>query len=100
MGGIFSAHIGYEWGVATALSLGNFKNIGITAKDLQRIETEGYAPYFLESVREIDTLKTYQEFMKTGWSAYLGAVTRRKLAPLIMKNVCLAWYAASKGITK
>ena len=41
MGGIFSAHIGYEWGVATALSLGNFKNIGITAKDLQRIETEG-----------------------------------------------------------
>ena len=100
MGGVFSAHVGYEWGVSTALAIGKFKDIGIQQSDLDRIEKEGYIPYFLESVKAIDELGTYQEYMKTGWSAYLGNVTRRKLAPLLMRNVCLAWYAASKGITK
>lgn len=99
-GGVFSAHVGYEWGVSTALAIGSFKDIGITDKELKRIEKEGYIPYFLESVKAIDDLGTYQEYVKTGWSAYLGNVTRRKLAPIIMRNVSLAWYAASKGITK
>ncbi len=98
--GVFSAHVGYEWGVASAIAIGGFRNILIREEDLKRIEKEGYIPFFLESVKTIDALGTYQEFMKTGWSAYLGHVTRRKLAPLIMKNVVLAWYAASKGITE
>lgn len=99
-GGVFSAHVGYEWGVSSAIAVGSFKNVGITKSDLDRIEKEGYIPYFLESIKAIDNLKTYQEYVKTGWSAYLGGVTRRKLAPLIMKNVCLAWYAASKGMSE
>lgn len=99
-GGVFSAHISYELGVSSAIAMGSFKDIGITKQDLRRIEKEGYVTYFLESVKEIDDLQTYQEFMKTGWSSYLGNVTRRKLAPIIMKNVCLAWYAAAKGITE
>lgn len=99
-GGVFSAHVGYEWGVSTAIALGNFRDIGITKKDMDRIEKEGYIPYFLESVKAIDDLGTYQEYVKTGWSTYLGNVTRKKLAPIIMRNVCLAWYAASKGISK
>lgn len=99
-GGVFSAHVGYEWGVSTAIAIGKFKNIGLRQQDLARIEEEGYVPYFLESVKAIDELKTYQEYMKTGWSTYLANITRRKLAPIIMRNVCLAWYAASKGITK
>lgn len=100
MGGVFSAHIGFEWGVSTAIAIGSFKDIGITDSLLHRIEEEGYTEYFLESVREIHALQTYEEYMKTGWSTYLGNITRRKLAPIIMRNVCLAWYAASKGITK
>lgn len=100
VGGIFTAHFGYEWGVSSTIAFGSFKDIGIREKDLKRVEAEGYIPYFLESIKAVDELKTYQEYMKTGWSTYLGNVTRRKLAPIIMKNVCLAWYAASKGITK
>lgn len=99
-GGVFSAHVGYEWGVSMAIATGSFNDIGITHDLLERIEKEGYIPYFLESVKAIDELGTYQEYVKTGWSAYLGSVTRRKLAPTIMRNVCLAWYAASIGVTK
>lgn len=98
--GVFTAHFLYEWGVSTAIAVGKFKNIHLREKDLRRIEQEGYIPYFLESVKAVDDLGTYQEFMRTGWSVYLGNITRKKLAPILMRNVCLAWYAASKGIVE
>lgn len=97
--GVFTTHFLYEWGVSSAIAVGNFKEIGLKKADFQRIEEEGYIPYFLESVKAVDELKTYQEFAKTGWSTYLANITRKKLAPILMRNVCLAWYAASKGIT-
>ncbi|MFZ1249875.1 MAG: hypothetical protein WAR37_00270 [Candidatus Microsaccharimonas sp.] len=99
-GGVFTAHFLYEWGVASSIAVGKFKKIGLRDKDIKRIEQEGYIPYFLKSVKLVDELNTYQEFVKTGWSAYLGAITRRRLAPILMRNVTLAWYAASKGITE
>jgi hypothetical protein len=95
--GLFTAHFSYEWGVASSMTIGNFDDIGITEKDLARIRREGYAPFFMESIKAIDALHSYEEFLRTGWSVRLGNITRNTLAPLIMKNVCLAWYAAQKG---
>jgi hypothetical protein len=95
--GIFSAHLFYEMGVASSLTIATFNNIGITDADLKRIEQEGYIPFFMESIQEIDSMGTYQEFIKTGWSVHLANISRKQLVPLIMKNVCLAWYAAQKG---
>jgi len=97
-GGVFTAHYGYEWGFSATIALGSFKDIHLTTKDLERVKREGYIPYFLESIKKIDDLNTYQEYVRTGWSTYLGNVTRRTLAPLIMKNVVLAWYAATQDI--
>lgn len=99
-GGTFTAHYGYEWGFSSAIAIGSFRDIGITDEDIQRIELEGFLAYFLQSVKEVDDMGTYQEYVKTGWSAYLGGVARKQLAPLIMKNVVLAWYAAEKGIIR
>lgn len=93
--GVFSAHWSFEWGIASAITISNFKSIGVTEKDYQRVEKEGIVPLFLESVREVDGLGMYEEFVRTGWSMYLGHASRKKLVPLIMKNVCLAWYLAS-----
>lgn len=99
-GGVFTAHFGYEWGFSSAIAIGNFKDIGITEADYRRIDAEGFIPLYLESIKIVDELGTYQEYVKTGWSAYLGGVARKQLAPLIMRNVVLAWYAASKDSTK
>ena len=99
-GGAFTAHWGYEWGFASAIAIGGFKDIGLSNRDFARIDKEGFIPYFIESVRAVDELGTYQEYMKTDWSTHLGHVARKRLAPLIMRNVVLAWYAASKGIVK
>lgn len=95
--GIFSAHLFYEMGVASSLTVATFKDIGITAEDLARVEREGYIPLFMESIKAIDAMGTYQEFAKTGWSVHLANISRKRLVPLIIKNVCLAWYAAEKG---
>jgi hypothetical protein len=95
--GVFSAHLFYEMGVASSLTVATFSDIGITDADLERMDTEGYIPYFMESIKEIDSMGTYQEFVTTGWSVHLANISRKKLMPLIMKNVCLAWYSAHKG---
>lgn len=96
--GVFTSHFLYEWGVSASIAVGKFGDIGLKKGDFERVEKEGYLPYFLESMKAIDDLNTYQDFVKTGWSAYLARVTRKELAPTIMRNVCLAWYAACKGI--
>lgn len=96
-GGVFTAHFLYEWGVASSMMVGKFKSVSITQAEYDAVLKDGYIKYFLASVRAVDDLKTYEEFGKTGWSPYLGQVTRKKLAPILIKNVALAWYAAEKG---
>lgn len=98
--GVFSLHWSFEWGVASSIAMHKFKDLKITESDFRRIEKEGFIPLFLESVKKVDELDMYKEFARTGWSVRLGNTSRKQLMPIIMKNVCLAWYAASKGITK
>lgn len=97
--GIFSAHLLFEVGIASSIAVAQFKDIGLKQSDFDRIDKEGYVPYFLESVSAIDALGTFQEFSKNGWSVYLGRITRTKMMPIIMRNVVLAWYAAHEGKT-
>lgn len=92
--GVFSAHIFYEMGIASSISTVRFTDIGITETDLKEIAITGYIPYFMKSLDEIHAMGTFEEFGKSGWSVSLGNKIRRELIPLIMKNVCLAWYLA------
>ncbi len=94
--GVFNMHWAFEWGVASATTVGNFKDIGLKGHDFERIEKEGYARYFLESLKAVDALKMYEDFGRNGWSVKLANTTRRELIPIIARNVCLAWYAASR----
>lgn len=93
--GIFNLHWLFEFGVASAITTARFTDIGIKSDDLAKIEKDGFIGFFLDSVKAVDELQMYEEFERTGWSARLGNVTRRQLAPLIMKNVTLAWYCAA-----
>lgn len=98
--GVFSLHWSFEWGIASSITMNQFKDIGLREEDFARVESEGYIPIFFESLRTVDSLKMYEEFAKSGWSVTLANQSRQELIPIIMKNVVLAWYAASKGITK
>lgn len=92
--GIFNLHWLFEFGVASAITTSRFTDIGLTDDALAEIEHKGYTDYFLEAVREVDAIKMYEEFERTGWSARLGNATRRELAPLIIRSVTAAWYVA------
>ena len=95
--GVFNLHWLFEFGVASAITTSRFTDIGIKSSDLKKIKKDGYVSYFLKSVKDVDRLRMYENFERTGWSTRLGNQTRRNLAPLIMKNVCLAWYLASEN---
>lgn len=98
--GVFSLHWSFEWGVASSTTMNTFKDISLSDEDYEAIAERGYIPFFFESLQKIDSLKLYEEFAKDGWTVKLGNASRTELMPLIMKNVCLAWYAASIGVTK
>lgn len=98
--GVFTAHYMFEWGVASSIVTAQFNDIGITPDDISRVEKGGYIPLFVESVREVHKLGMYESFNQSGWSVHLATLSRKKLVPLIMKNVCLAWYAAQTGVFK
>ena len=94
--GIFNLHWLFEFGVASAITTSRFTDIGMREEDISQVDRDGYISYFLRSVKDVHTLDMYETFERTGWSAKLGNTTRYQLAPLIMKNVCLAWYVAHK----
>jgi hypothetical protein len=96
--GVFNLHWSFELGIASSITISKFNDIGLREKDFKRIEKEGFVPTFLDALKEVNDLGMYEEFAQTGWSVNLGNVSRRKLVPIISKTVCLAWYAASKGI--
>lgn len=92
--GIFNLHWLFEFGVASAITTTRFDDIGLRKEDIAAVTGGGYVSYFLASVKDVDSLGMYEAFEGTGWSARLGNITRRQLAPIIMKNVTLAWYSA------
>lgn len=98
--GVFSQHWSFEWGVASSMTINKFRDINISDADYVRVKKEGYAPLFLEAVREVDALHMYEEFAQNGWSVKLGNMSRKKLIPLISKMVVLAWYAAEEEIVE
>lgn len=93
--GVFTAHVMFEWGVATAISSVKFpSSTGANANDMIRLEQEGYEALFYESLRKVTALKMYQTFGEKGWTHELATTTKTKLIPEIVKAVTLAWYQA------
>lgn len=92
--GVFNLHWLFEFGVASAITTSRFKDVGITDVERDKVARGGYVAYFLESVKDVDGLGMYEEFARTGWSARLGNATKKQLAPIIMRNVFLAWSEA------
>lgn len=100
-GGIFTAHIMFEWGVATTIAPTRFsKSTGANSNDFIRLEKEGYEAMFYESLRKVHALNMYQTFGEKGWTRDLAVQTRTILIPEIVKSVSLSWAAAVQGAEK
>lgn len=94
-GGIFTAHVMFEWGVATAISSVKFPaSMGANGNDVIELEKQGFEAMFYESLRKVTALKMYETFGEKGWTRELATQTTRVLIPEIVKAVALAWYQA------
>jgi hypothetical protein len=99
-GGIFTAHLMYEMGVASSVAAGRVEPAEISETDIKRLSDGGFEVLFLESARKINNLNIYDSFNKSGWTVELATETKEVLLPEIIKSITLAWYQAailSKG---
>jgi hypothetical protein len=93
--GIMTTHGLYEWGVAVTIMPLELKKGYPNGNELIRVRTEGVVPAFREAASHIYSLGMYKTFYKSGWNRKLVKQTRDELAPLLVKIVALAWYAAA-----
>lgn len=93
-GGVFTAHVMFEWGVATTIAPMKFsEKIGANANDFIRLEKHGFEEIFYESLRKVADMHMYEELGRKGWTRHLANETKQILIPEIVKAVTLAWYA-------
>jgi hypothetical protein len=95
IGGVFSAHLSFELGVASTIAPYRFTDSSPTRIDIIHLQKQGFEAVFLEAVHTIYDLGMFDEFVRKGWTRRLANRTRRLLVPKIIKIVCLAWYNAS-----
>jgi hypothetical protein len=92
--GVFTAHIAFEWGVASAITSNRFTSCTPTQSDIKRLKKTGFEAVFLSSVYRINRLGMYEKFASNGWTQRLANQTKNVLIPEIINVVCLAWYQA------
>jgi hypothetical protein len=93
-GGVFTAHLMFELGVASTIVSVKFEEMCVSNDDIAELKRDGFEKVFLKSVHKIHDLKMYDEFGQKGWNRELATRTRRVLIPEIVKIVMLGWYQA------
>ncbi len=93
--GVMTTHGLFEWGVAVTIAPLRLKLGRPSGNDLVRVRDEGFIQLFREAAEHIYGLRMYERFQKHGWTRKLAKQTREDLAPLIVRIVILAWYAAA-----
>lgn len=93
-GGVFTAHLSYELGVASTISTKSFTSSGPSQADIDEFMRDGLEIVFLRNMHAIDSLKLYDSFVKDGWTNHMADQTNNVLIPQIIKLVTLAWYGA------
>lgn len=95
-GGVFTAHIAFELGVASTIAPLNYKKLTIDPELLKKVDVEGFEAVYKEMVTEIYNLNMFEQFGRKGWDRRLARQTREVLVPAIITAVILAWYSAYK----
>ena len=92
--GIMTTHTLFEGGIAAASKPYMFNTASPSSSDLKLLTSEGFEALYLSYLSEINDLKMYHLFKKTGWTNQLALLTNKVLLPKIIIAVTLAWYDA------
>lgn len=92
--GVFTTHILFEFGVATAINSSRFTTQVPTLKWLGAADKKGLEAVFEESLQDVYAMDMYHEYWTNGWTPKLARKTRTHLMPVIFRTVTFAWYSA------
>lgn len=96
--GVFTTHFMFEFGFATTIAPIKAPAGKPNQDEMIRYEQNGVAAHYRHVAQQIYDMKMYETFHKKGWNRQLARQTRAELAPLIIKEVVLAWnYAANRA---
>jgi hypothetical protein len=100
--GLLSTHFLFEWGVAALIVPFSTKHVQPSQKDIDDLYKLGVLELFRHKAKEVVGLDMYHKYYRNGWTPALARQVRNHLAPIIVKMVTLAWYAASidAGVTE
>jgi hypothetical protein len=91
--GVMTSHLLFEWGIASTTMTLRTKKIKIEQSEIDRLSTEGFLPFFYESLQDIHRMHMYESFCKKGWTPKVALQAKNILIPKIIHTVALAWYA-------
>lgn len=94
--GLFTTHSAFELGVATLIMPLKITRGLPQEEDIACFNELGLAGWFRQTAQEIVAMDLYERFYEHGWTTKLSRDIRKKLAPAIVKTVCLAWYGAAQ----
>lgn len=100
IGGVFSAHLAFELGVASTIATQRFSDSYPSKRDIELLGRDGFEARFMYSMHKIYQLGMFDEFGASGWTRRLATQTLKVLIPEIITVVCLAWYNAAMTATK
>jgi hypothetical protein len=100
IGGVFSAHLAFELGVASMIAPLKFTEALLSDEDKKQVKEFGFEAIFMRALHRIDHLKMYDAFGKRGWTRHLTTQAKKVLVPEIIKTVSLAWYIAFEDAQK
>lgn len=95
-GGVFTAHVAFEWGVASAIASARFGNQLLDDQTVAQVRQSGYQALFETSLSQVVALDMYQAFGAHGWTTTLAQQARRQLLPIIIRTVAATWLAATE----
>jgi hypothetical protein len=98
--GLMTTHGSFEWGFSVLITPMSFTDAVPTAAEVARMQKIGLRQYFTEVAREVAIMGLFDEYYEKGWNLRLAYRVRYKLAPLLIKTITLAWYAAAQDSKK
>lgn len=93
--GLMTTHGSFEFGFATLIAPLSLSYARPSARDMLDVEEHGVVGLFQRRAKEIAAMDLYRRYYRTGWTPHYARILRKKLAPVIVNTVTLAWYSAA-----
>lgn len=93
--GLFTTHFAFEWGVGFMLVPLSMKRVALKPADMIELRRHGVIALFRLKAKEIAAYDLYGAYQKHGWTPKVARAVRKKLVPVMVQMVVLAWYAAA-----